>query len=491
MMKKISTLALAGLICWPGLAAADTDRVAEIERQMTEMQRAFQAQMEAMQAEIANLKSQNEEISQEVAASSEAVSSRLASSAWTENINFGGEVIFRGYYLRNTWTFDDDFKADDRDAFRLKGSLWANYQATEDVNIKIQLTNQSWGEGAGVGDNNDNKVFLDNAYVNVKNFLGLPLEATLGRQNVIYGTGFVILDGQSQYGSTSIYFDGIKLRWHLTDQMTLDGLYLKDRENTPGHANRDDITLSGLYFINKECFFTGMRQELYVLNREDESLGKDIWMYGARLSDRFDNGIDYSLEGAIQKGDARWDDLNNRTIDQDAYGLKLDAGYTFKNAAWKPRLYANYSYLSGNKLDSDKNEQWDVFYGGWPQWGDLLAWRYLNVPPNNLSQVYSTFADYSNVVGEAIYSNIQIVTLGASASLTPKLSANLSYSDLRFNQTNPGVSKDFGDYYQATFRYQYTRNLSFSLYSALLDPGDAFVNDNNAAEVFWEAAYRF
>ena len=468
MVKKLSTIALAGVLCWPGSAAADTDRIAELERQMAEINQALQAQQGA------------------------------ATAAWLQNMTMGGEVIFRGYTLRNTWSFDDNVKDDDRDAFRLKGSLWSNYQATDDVNVRIQLTNQSWGEGAGVGDNKDNKVFLDNAYINVNNLLGLPLEATLGRQNVIYGSGFVILDGQSQYGSTSIYFDGVKLRWRIAEQLTLDGLYLKDRENRPGHATKDDITLSGLYFINQECPLTGMRQEFYLLNREDEDLGKDIWMYGARFSDRLAMGIDYSLEGAIQKGDAGWDKDTNRSIDQDAYGLKLDAGYTLQGVAMKPRFYTNYSYLSGNKAGTDKNEQWDVFYGGWPQWGDLLAWRYLNLKDdtsstnkNNLKDVYTSFDDYGDVVGEAIYSNLQIITLGMSANLTQKLTGNISYSDLRFNQTNPGVSKDFGDYYQATVKYQYNRNLSFSVYGALLDPGAAFATSDNATELYWEAAYRF
>ncbi|ADH84823.1 alginate export family protein [Desulfurivibrio alkaliphilus] len=460
MIKKISTLALAGLVAWPALAAADTDRIAELE-----------GQMQAMQAEITELKQQDE-------------SGKGGLSS--DQLSMGGEVIFRGYRIRNVWTFDDDNKGDDRDAFRLKGSLWANYQATDDVSVRIQFTNQSWGETDDAGDNVDNKVFLDNAYIQANNLFGLPVDATLGRQNLIYGSGFVILDGQSQYGSTSIYFDGIKLRFHLTDLVSLDAIYMKDRENTPGHSVRDDITLAGFYLINQECPLTGMRQELYALNRKDETLDKDIWMYGARFSDRLQNGLDYSLEGAIQRGDATKD------VDQKAYGMKLDAGYTLQNTAFTPRFYANYSYLSGNKRGTDDNEQWDVFYGGWPQWGDLLAWKYLNVPPNNLNQAYSSFGDYSGVTGEAIYSNLQIITVGASAQLTPKLSANLSYSDLSFNRTDPGVDKDFGDYYQATFRYQYTPQLSFGLYAAMLEPGDAFEdNDDSATEVFWEVAYRF
>lgn len=325
----------------------------------------------------------------------------------------------------------------------------------------------------------------------MKNLLGLPVEGTFGRQNLIYGTGFVLLDGQSQFASTSIYFDGVKLRWHITDKIMLDGLYMKDQENTTTNGANggagDDITLSGFYLTAKSCPVIG-QQEFYALNRKDEAIGKDIWMYGVRLSDKMANGFDYSLEGAIQTGDA------TKTLDQDAYGMKLDAGYTFKDAAWKPRLYANYSFLSGDSNASDTdNEQWDVFYGGWPQWGDLLAWKYLNLgTSNNLSNVYG-YDDYSNVTGEAVYSNIQIITFGASANLTEKLSANLSYSDLSFDETAAGVDDDFGDYYQATFKYQYNKNLSFSLYGALLDPGAAFgtTNTDDATEVYWEVGYKF
>ncbi|MBW6520031.1 MAG: alginate export family protein [Desulfoarculaceae bacterium] len=508
MLKKISAVALAGLIGLPVLAGAGTDRVADLEKQMTEMTRMFNAQMEAMKAEISTLKTQNVEISKEIADNSEAAKKDSAALEWTRKIAMGGEVTFRGYNLQNVWDFDDTKDGDNRDLFRLKGSLWTTYQATDDVTAKIQLTNQTWGEGVtydqsalrdpndSAMDNNSNKVFLDNAYIHVKNLLELPVEATFGRQNVIYGSGFVLLDGQSQFASTSIYFDGVKLRWNISDQLMLDGLYMKDQENNVSNGVNngagDDITLSGFYFTNKKCPITGMQQELYALNRKDELLGKDIWMYGARLSDKMANGFDYSLEGAIQTGDA------TRDLDQDAYGLKLDAGYTFKDLTWTPRPYVNYSYLSGDGDAGDgDNKQWDVFYGGWPQWGDLLAWKFLNLKVNstanvnNVKSVYDSFDDYSNVVGEAIYSNLQMITLGTSARIMPKLSANISYSLLSFNETDAGVDDDFGDYYQASLTYQYTKELSFSLYAAMIDPGKAFTDNDNATEVYWETKYKF
>jgi hypothetical protein len=222
-------------------------------------------------------------------------------------------------------------------------------------------------------------------------------------------------------------------------------------------------------------------------------------MYGVRLSDKLDNGIDYSLEGAFQTGDASF------TKDQEAWGTKLEAGYTFKNFSCTPRLYAHYAFLSGDEADTTgDSEQWDVFYGGWPQWGDLLAWKYLNLKvnasanANNLKNVYGSFDEFSNVIGEAVYSNFQIGTLGFSVRPTKKLSLGLSYSKLTFDETNAGVDDDFGDYYQATAKYQYNKYLSFSLYGALLDPGKAFTDhptvpnmDDNATEVYWETQFKF
>ncbi|MFA7381823.1 MAG: alginate export family protein [Desulfurivibrionaceae bacterium] len=505
MIKKISTVALATLICLPTLASAAPDRVADLEKQMSEMNKAFSAQMQAMKDEIAALKAKNSEMGKEVASTSEALKKAPAAADaadWTKKVAMGGEVVFRGYNLQNVWDFNDISDGDNRDLFRTKGSLWADFKPTDDVSVRVQLTNQTWGEGTGVGDNTDNKVFLDNAYVNVKNLLGLPVEGTFGRQNLIYGSGFVILDGQSQFASTSLYFDGVKLRWHVTDQIMLDGFYMKDQENSTGNnaasspgVHGDDITLSGLYLTNKKCAFTGMQQELYALNRTDEWFGKDIWMYGVRLSDKLANGIDYSLEGAIQTGHATF------TKDQDAWGTKLEGGYTFKNLGWKPRLSLGYAFLSGDeKGTTDKSEQWDVFYGGWPQWGDMLAWKYLNLnAANNLSKVYNYNAG-SNVIGEAVYSNLQIITLGASAKPVDKLTVGLSYSKLNFNETFNAagpVDDDFGDYYQATAKYQYNKYVSFSLYGALLDPGKAFTENpsgamnDKASELYWETQFKF
>ncbi|PIP42387.1 MAG: hypothetical protein COX19_01215 [Desulfobacterales bacterium CG23_combo_of_CG06-09_8_20_14_all_51_8] len=62
---------------------------------------------------------------------------------------------------------------------------------------------------------------------------------------------------------------------------------------------------------------------------------------------------------------------------------------------------------------------------------------------------------------------------------------------------------DFGDMYQLEASYGYSKNLSFAIYAALIEPGDAFkvsmnnpynwmnVDDDNAYELFFETNLKF
>jgi hypothetical protein len=480
MLKKISTMALAGILALPLVASAvSSDTTLEkLEQQVRELQQA-----------IAELKAKDTEKSKEIAdMKAKAPAMAAAAPSWTDKITLGGRARLRGYKIDNVWDFDDSgtIVNDKWSVFRQYASLWANVKATDTISGRIQISNQNWGEiGSTGGENVDDSFFVENVYVTAANLFSLPLTATFGRQNVIYGSGFVLLDGQSQMGSTSIYFDGIKLRWDIADKFMLDGLYLKDNEGNRDDASDDDITLRGLYFTNTEDPFIGAKQELYALNRANEVVQTDIWALGYRISDKLDMGVDYSGEIAMQTGDA------SRTANQEALGYKLDAGYTFKDVAMKPRIYLGYVFMSGDDADTDDNERWDVFYGGWPQWGDLLAWKYLNVGPNIISSYDPTYNDHSSTGGEAVYSNIKIATIGAQAKPIDKLSVDLSYSLLTIDQT--AGDDDFGNYYQATLTYQYSQPLSFSLYAAMIDPGDAFTapNTDKATEVYWEADFKF
>jgi hypothetical protein len=421
-----------------------------------------------------------------------------------DNLELGGKVQLRGYELDNMWDFNDDTDGDRYSTFRSYTSLYTKAKVSDDITGFVNIANQHWGDIGKTGENYDANIFVDNAWIQVTNLFNQPVTMTAGRMNLMYGSGFVLFDGQSQSGSTSLYFDGVKLGLKLGENALLEGLYFKDQEKNRDNANTDDITLSGAY-LTATCPLLGNKQELYMLNRRDENIvvnsvnaTKDIWMAGLRVSDLLDLGtekefaLNYAGEVAYQFGNFAKFSGPVQDIDQDALGYKLDAGFKFKNILLAPRLFANYTFMEGDDPNTADQERWDVFYGGWVPYGDMLAWKYLNVPPNTSMANYDAGWNEGSTVGaEAVYSNLKIATLGLGCNLTAQLSADVSYSLLTVDQPDPGKDDDFGDYYQVNMKYAYSPNLSFSIYSAMIDPGKAFTFDDNAYEFYWETQLKF
>lgn len=431
------------------------------------------------------------------------------------DVDLGGAVKLRGYSMDNFWDFNRTNHTDNWEMFRLYSSVFGSVDLGDNVLGYIQLSNQTYGEGDYTNiryeaqDNSSNKVFVDNAYIDINKIFESPLSFRMGRQNLMYGSGFVIFDGQSQFASTSLYFDGVKMTLDITDKAKIDFLYMKDQEYNTANSPRDDITLSGAYFTGK-CPVLGGTQEIYVLNRLDEEFtfpattgirgDKDIWMYGLRLSDKFAVGLDYSAEIAYQDGELN-DDAD---IDQEALGYKLDTGWTFDTPV-KPRIFAGYAFMSGDNNFSDgESNAWDVFYGGWPQFGDLLAWTFVNTGPNvSAADAVTGFKNISSQPGEAAFTNLMLPKVGVSA-VAGNVFAELSYTKILIDEPVNVSSHDFGDYYQLTAKYPYNKYLTFGVYAAMIDPGNAFdgpiydannaviaVEDDHSYEAYWETQIKF
>ena len=83
MIKKISTVALAGLLALPVTAGAATSdaTIEALERQMQEMTKMFNGQLNAMKDEIAALKAKDQQMSKEIAAVPAAAQATTASAA--------------------------------------------------------------------------------------------------------------------------------------------------------------------------------------------------------------------------------------------------------------------------------------------------------------------------------------------------------------------------------------------------------------------------
>ena len=411
----------------------------------------------------------------------------LTTAAAETVLDIGGDVRIRGYALDNMWDLDSGADGDHWSLFRQRTRLHVRADLDRGVTGFVQIANQHWGEGVTTGDaweadNKSNKLFVDAAWIDVPRVLDLPVDLRLGRQNVTYGSGFVLFDGQSQTASTSIYLDGLRARLGTAATLQLDLLYFKDQENVRADLAADDLTLSGAYLQRDR----GGQQALYLLRREDQSLGRDITVLGGRAAGVAAGSFDYAFEAALQRGDAA------PGVDHEAWGVKSEIGASFPCLKSRPRLFVGFVGMSGDDPATAVDERWDVVYGGWPQYGDLLAWTYLNLGPGNgVAGLDPGYAAGSSTPGEVVYGNLLMPSAGLELRPRDDLDCRASIAPLSFHRA-PGASDNLGLYTQLNVRYRYSPQLAFALYAARLDPGDAFGPDADAVhEVFWEAALSF
>ena len=95
-------------------------------------------------------------------------------------------------------------------------------------------------------------------------------------------------------------------------------------------------------------------------------------------------------------------------------------------------------------------------------------------------------------MGEAVYSNFNLMTIGINFLLFEKLSAKISGSQILINETDKNLSDQFGNFFQLDANYKYSENLSFRLYAGFMKPGKTFISSkDNATEVFWEVKLKF
>ena len=411
----------------------------------------------------------------------------FAAAEVATDLDIGGEVRMRGYDLENMWDADSDQNGDRWSLFRQRTRLHLRARLDRGVTGFVRIANQHWGEGvtdadAWEADNKSNKLFVDAAWIDAPRVFDLPVSLRFGRQSVMYGSGFILFDGQSQTASTSTYLDGVRAGIDIADAVRLDLLYFKDQENVRTDAACDDITIGGAYF----SWTAGGDREAYVLRRRDEAGGKDIAMVGARLKGAAVNVLDYEIEGAVQRGDA----ATGRS--QDAWGCKSEFGWTIESAPAAPRFFVGFTGMSGDDPSTHANERWDVFYGGWPQFGDLLAWTNLNLGPGNaVAGLDPGYATGSTTGGEVVYGNMLMPSVGLEVRPRSDLGVEVSYSPMRFHQA-PDASDDLGIYAQLHVKYRYSPQLAFALYAAMLEPGEAYGPDADTIhEVFWEASLTF
>lgn len=328
-----------------------------------------------------------------------------------EGIEMGLDLRLREVYARNIFSADDQFG----DSAATNPGNWNNYHwqryrtrlstkvaLSEDVDFNARLTWEFWGHCAPDASFNPffsgkdydfDEAIFDTMNVKIRNAFDMPLTLTIGRQDIILGTGWLVLDGTPADGSRTIFFDAVRGTYDFSDATKLDLIYIQQYDdedkwlkpfNHGAVAERRHLTQyqdeKGLIFYLTNKTSDALSEEVYYIYKKSDrsdyakSYGKpaadtETHTIGTRLYGNLNENWSYSAELAKQWG--RYDEGSMTGL-----GSNSQLTYAF-NDDKQSKVFVGYEYLSGDDPGTSANEKFDTLWGDWPQYqrgGDLQSY---------------------------------------------------------------------------------------------------------------------
>ncbi|MBI4557842.1 MAG: alginate export family protein [Candidatus Hydrogenedentes bacterium] len=397
----------------------------------------------------------------------------LASSAYAElqNMVVGGEVRIEGNYVTN-WAnapgplriripagflparsigevvsgapafnglgavspFSWDNKSNSLKFVEQRTRLHVRADFTDDVSAFIEFDSYDWwGEdfrsnyvtGADARAVSGNDVEVYQAYIEANQMWGYPLRLRIGRQELSFGSEWLV--GPKEFGPffSGRSFDGVRLTY-AQEPITVDVFASKLAENSPIEED-GDIDFYGVYAsctavenITFDAYWLYVRDSrslndtnfVWPIEWVEDIIGVDdydptnLHTVGLRGAGTW-GALDFNAEAAYQFGDADQIGFNFKPFlygdddaDFSAWAATVDVGYTFE-MAWQPRVHAGYSYYSGE--DNRDISFWD--------WLNPFDRPEASVSFNRLfsNRMYNGFFDLQNDL-----SNVHVFRAGAN-----------------------------------------------------------------------------
>mgnify|MGYP006292361155 CR=1 FL=1 len=325
----------------------------------------------------------------------------------TEDLEMGMDFRFRTIYAQNIDTLNDgavDSSGRNRsmwDFQRYRTRWWTKWMMSDNVDLNTRLVWEfrTWHLPARKPQDTDfDEALLDKLNFVVRDFLGMPVTAKIGRQDLIFGKGWLVLDGTPLDGSRTIFTDAARFTFDWKEESTtVDLVYIhqnsradkwlhpiNDRENA---LTEQDENGAILYYTNKANKKANV--ELYFMYKNDNpvdytprnfptmwSQKAEIFTYGGALSGDLDENWNYRVEGALQKGTHDPTPATAGTSRHiTAYGANALLTY-FTRDEQDTSYHVGYEYNSGDDPSSSDYGQFDPLWAEWPRWSELYIYTY-------------------------------------------------------------------------------------------------------------------
>ncbi|WP_460180285.1 alginate export family protein [Thermodesulfovibrio sp. TK110] len=430
------------------------------------------------------------------------------------------EILDNFIYLGTTHS-----PADDRSYLRLRIQLWDKVKFNDKISLYARLATEpryyvsgpyrvTLDNGTNLKRLDQDEIFIDNLYLDLKNPFNLPLNLRIGRQDFlgkdIYGEGFIIFDGTPADGSRSFYFNAIKLQLILAEGHTVDFVYISDPATDtylpslhPSAYDTEKET-SRLY-INHKKRLTATHEQgfliygknklsqkftvepFYLYKTEDEWDGNpelNFHTFGMRAVFKIND--EWSLRGEMARQLGKYSDGKDKT----GFGGYIFLAKAFPQVKLSPKIEVGFVYLSGdNRNTPNKDEAWNPPFSRAAFTNELFA--YIVIPET--SSKGGPMPGYWTNLKEVLTKLI----------LTPSKNANLCFSyqhlwaDKKTNFTgtlrqmfsNEGYDRG----HMLTFlgTYQFTKNIDGLLQFEYFIPEDFYTSKaKNATFIRWQIQYK-
>ncbi len=301
---------------------------------------------------------------------------------------------------------------------RNRTSLAVTWKPVSALEAGLKLTNEFRTYFAPLNkDFTWNEAFIDQAYARWTFTGPVGGAVTAGRQDIMLGEGFVMMDGTPLDGSRSSYFDGVRVDAAVSGTARLTAFAVDvpriDRHlpviNPKDQLLTDTDTRGWGFYGQIEA--AGINLQPYAIHRQSDALGAVVSSRTTLLGGRVMAGLPHAVSLVAEGG---WETGSVGAVPRDAVGghayAEIGTGWS---AGLPQTVTVRYVYLSGDDpATTGTVEGWDPMFGRWPKWSE--------------SYVYTLTKEG----GVAYWSNMASVGGSVRSTVSPGVEVKLDYQYL-------------------------------------------------------------
>ena len=409
-----------------------------------------------------------------------------------QEFKYGVIERIRNTYFNNIIDYNSA-NNDKQDFFRIRTSVWGQYTASPNVMLYAKLTNEwryyaSHPNPAVEGFDDLGEVFVDNLYAKFSGGEDTKFTLTLGRQNIIYGEGFVMLDGNPLDGSRSIYHNAVRLSVQ-TGPTTIDVFGLSNpHKDELVLINDKKQGLANLWEQGYGAYVTNtsnpdLKIEGYFIHKREDAGDAiptlKLNTIGARLSRKMKDNFSFASEFAGQFG--------SQGVDQKGFGGYAYLKYLLSQES-NMTLTGGAYYLSGDDPGTADIEGWNPLFARWPKWSELYI--YSHIPELGVVNGQPLIAYPTNIFSPYLWFDVDL-SRQLNLEAPKKLTVSARYHYLRALQGRPGLGKTRGNEFQTWFKFVLHKHVSGHFLFDYFMPGDFYATDDSGVFIRGDVTISF